>query len=441
MTSSDPFPRIDGRLTCGPFGLDEVAERFGTPVYVYDAGRIEERYRAFEHAFAGTDLLVAYSIKANGNLALLQRLGALGSGADIVSLGELRRATLAGIPGERIVFAGVGKSREEMVAGLDAGIYSFHVESDGELRLLAKVAAELGVRAPFGLRVNLDISSPTPHEYTRTGHAASKFGIPVDETVELYRWAAGRPELHIRGIDIHIGSQIVEVEPYARALEGILELVRRLESDGIRLEYLDLGGGFGVGYDSEPGMRLEALAKVIVPAVTRSGLRLVLEPGRSIVADAGVLLTRVHYVKRSGAKTFVVSDGGMTELLRPSHYGGHHVIEPVHLAEGDGAGGGPTETVDVVGPICESGDFLARDRVIPRAEPGDLLAVRMVGAYGFAMASNYNSRRRPPEVMIEDGEMHLVRARETLDDLVRGETIPARSARRPAESGGERGKA
>lgn len=421
MAEAASFPRVGDRLSCGPFGLDELADRFGTPLYVYDMAWIEGRYRAFRDAFAGGDLLVAYSVKANGNLALLNRLAALGSGADIVSLGELHRALQAGIPPERIVFAGVGKTREEMEAGLRAGIYAFNVESAGELRRLKDVASELGIRAPLGLRVNPDIASPTPHEYTATGHAASKFGIPIGETMALYRWAAAQPELLVRGIDVHIGSQIVDIEPYRRSLAEVLSLVAELRAEGIGIEYVDLGGGFGVGYDGEPGMSLAELGAVVVPAVEEAGVRLVLEPGRSIVAAGGILVTRVHYVKTNGGKTFVITDGGMTELLRPSHYGGYHAIEPV-VHEEDA----PETRVDVVGPICESGDFLARDRLLPRVRPGDLLAVRMAGAYGFAMASNYNARRRPPEVMVENGTAHLVRTRETMEDLVRGESIPDR---------------
>ncbi len=415
-----PLVRSGGVLCCGPFALDDIAARFGTPLYLYDAALLDHRYRTFESAFPGTRLLVAYSVKANGNLALLNRLARLGSGADIVSGGELVRALMAGIPGDRIVFAGAGKSEEELSAGLDAGIYGFNVESRQELRLLERIAAERGGQARIALRVNLDITSPTPHEYTRTGHAGTKFGIPAREVMDLYRWAASRPALLVSGIAVHIGSQILDSEPYERAAREIFALERALSDDGISLEYVDLGGGFGVAYGDESEIDLARLAAAILPSVAERGLRLVLEPGRFIVGQAGTLIVRVLYVKRSGPKTFVITDGGMTELLRPSHYDGYHHIESVRVRPG-------TSVVvsDVVGPVCEDGDFLARNRPIELPSVGDLMAVRTTGAYGFSMASNYNSRLRPAEVMVADGRLLLIRERETFADLVRGERIPS----------------
>jgi len=413
-----PFPRIDGQLRCGPFGIPELAARFGTPFYLYDFDFIRRRIRAFQEAFSGTDLLLAYSVKANGNLAILNRVGALGVGADIVSGGELFRALKAGIKPGKIVFAGVGKTEEELKAGLDNRIYSFNVETTGELHRLEELARGREGRAPFGIRVNPDIHSPTPHEYTRTGHAESKFGVPIPVAVGLYRWAATRPHLQIKGIDVHIGSQIVEPGPYKRALRAILEIVHLLKKEGIHLEYLDLGGGFGVPYTGDE-MDIGSLAETILPLVKGSGLKLVLEPGRSVVGEAGALVTRVLAVKVTGAKTFVITDAGMTELIRPSHYGGVHPIWPVEEREGR-----EVKTVDVVGPICETGDFLARDRELLLPKRGELLAVGIAGAYGFSMASNYNARPRPPEVMVDSGEVHLIRERESYEDLVRGESIP-----------------
>lgn len=420
-----PFPREEGELRCGDHPLSELADEFGTPLYVYDAQYLEDRYRAFTGAFDSVDLLVAYSVKANGNLALLTRLGGLGAGADIVSGGELFRARKAGIPPERIVFSGVGKIRDEMEFGLREGIYAFNVESTEELFLLEEVARSHGVAAPVGIRVNPDILADTPHEYTRTGHKRSKFGVPPDTALDLYRWAADRPHVHLRGIDVHIGSQIVEVEPYLEALDTVLGMVRLLEDDGVSLAYVDLGGGFGVGYQGEPGLPLEAMAGKILLRLRarmeggRPPLRLLLEPGRAVVGEPGMLLTRVLFRKEAGGKTFVIADGGMTELLRPSHYDGWHRVLPVHLR-----GEALSRRVDLVGPICESGDFLARDREIPLPEPGDLLAVGTAGAYGFSMASNYNARRRPAEVLVEGDQVHLVRRREELADLIRGEEIP-----------------
>ncbi len=421
----ESFPRIQGELRAGVDGtvsLEALAAEHGTPLYVYSADAIEARVRAYQEAFGGeggVDFLLAYSVKANGNLAVLNRIGAMGAGADIVSGGELARALAAGIPANRIVFAGVGKTDDEMRAALEAGILAFHVESRGELEALDRVATELGVRAPVGLRVNPDIHTNTPHEYTRTGHAATKFGIAVEQAKALYRWAAGRQSIRLRGVDVHIGSQIDEVEPYRAALDTVLAVVDELGAEGLRLEYVDLGGGFGVGYDGGPGLTPDEVAAAVVPALRNRGLRLLLEPGRSIAGEAGVLLTRVLYVKEAGGKTFAITDAGMTELLRPSHYGGWHRIEPVRIRAG-----AQVAPVEIVGPVCETGDFLARDREMPVPEPGELLAVATTGAYGFTMASNYNARPRPAEVLVERGTAHLVRRRETLEELFRGETIP-----------------
>ncbi|MBI4541052.1 MAG: diaminopimelate decarboxylase [Gemmatimonadetes bacterium] len=405
-----------GELCCGGLTLRELADRFGTPLYVYNGPAIDERYLAFERAFASVDRLVAYSVKANANLAVLRRLAALGSGADIVSRGELHRALLAGIEPRKIVFAGVGKTEAEMRAALEAGIYSFNVESAGELDALSRVAAALGVEACFALRVNPDIVSPTPHAYTRTGHLETKFGIPVGETLELYRWARGVVGLRAAGIDVHIGSQIADPEPYARAVSRVLELVGELRGSGIELEYVDMGGGFAIRYGGGEAMDLVSLAQAVAPRVAGTGLKLVVEPGRYLVGEAGMLITRVLYVKRTDRKTFVVTDAGMSELLRPSHYGGYHEIELV-MEQRDRS----VETVDVVGPVCETGDFLALDRPLPVPQPGELLAVRQAGAYGFTMTMNYNGRLRPAEVLVEDARACVVRRRETLDDLVRGE--------------------
>jgi diaminopimelate decarboxylase len=414
-----PFPRVDGELRAGGFGVSELAERFGTPLYVYDLEQIEVRYRAFDAAFAELDHLIAYSVKANGNLAILNRLGRLGAGADIVSLGELYRALRAGIPPEKIVFAGVGKTEAEMQEALDAGIHVFNVESRGELERLDAVASARRKVAPFAVRVNPDIVSPTFHEYTATGHADAKFGVAVDETYELYEWARGRPWLKAKGIDVHIGSQILDPGPYFEALSRVIGMVPRLRAAGDALEFVDIGGGYGVPYNEEPRMIMEDLAHALLPLLRSTGLRLILEPGRFIVGEAGMLLTRVEYVKRLGQKTFVIVDGAMSDLIRPSHYDAFHVIERAVAHEPR-----PVETVDVVGPICESGDFLALDRAIEVPEPGELLGVRTAGAYGFTMSSNYNARRRAAEVLVDGEQVHLVRRRETLEDLVRGENIP-----------------
>lgn len=413
---SGPFPRVEGTLRCGGIAAEELAGRFGTPLYIYDLAWIRRRVELFRSAFSGIDHLVAYSVKANGNLTLLRALRDLGCGADITSGGELYRARRAGISADRIVFAGVGKTEREIGYALEEGILAFNVESASELQRIERIAAERGVVARFGVRVNPDVLADTPHHYTRTGHAESKFGVPWEDASGLYRWARKRAHLEAVGIDVHIGSQIVEPEPYVRSVDRVLELVAELGDEGVALDFLDIGGGFGISYDDRPGMDVAALAADVVPRVKERGLRLILEPGRALVGEAGVLLTRVQYVKRTGTKTFVIIDGGMSELIRPSHYGGFHGIELVPDPTGR-----EVAEVDVVGPICETGDFLALDREIPMPVEGDLLAVRTAGAYGFAMASNYNGRLRPAEVLVDGPDARLVRRRETFEDLIRGE--------------------
>ena len=417
MAVTQPFPRIDGELWAGERRVADLVAEFGSPLYIYDVGVMETAYRRIEAAFAGVDLLLAYSVKANSNLEILRRLRALGAGADIVSQGELHRCLAAGFSGKDLVFAGVGKTEAEMEAALDVEILAFNVESAEELEALGQVAARVGKPAPVALRVNPDIVADTPHEYTRTGHGATKFGIPVDRVLDLYRWAADQPTLEIRGIDVHIGSQILESAPYERALNEVLNLAEQVRAEGIDLHFLDLGGGFGVGYEDDDGLSVEDLAAMVLPRVAETGLRLILEPGRFIIGEAGILVTEVLYVKHSGPKTFVITDCGMTDLIRPSHYQGFHRIEPVVSREG-----AAHEVVDVVGPICETGDFLARDRMLPMPAHHDLLAVHTVGAYGFVMASNYNARPRPAEVVVDGAEVTLARRRESFDDLLRGET-------------------
>lgn len=425
---ADPFPRIDGELVCDGIPLREIAAGRETPFYLYSGSGLQERYRRFDAAFAAVDHLVAVSVKANGNPVVLNRLAALGAGADIVSAGELELALMAGIPAGKVVFAGAGKTEAEMRRALEAGIGAFNVENPGELRLLDDVASSMERRAPFALRLNPDIVSPTPFEYTRTGHLETKFGIPLGEGLDLYRWAAARPSLRPVGVDVHIGSQIVDPGPYREALDAVLGVVEACREDGVELGYVDVGGGYGVAYGDRDGgeeaapaeMDLRALARALAPPVREAGLRLVLEPGRWILGEPGVLLTRVLYVKRTPKKTFVITDAGMTELLRPSHYGGHHRVDPVVERRGR-----ERETVDVVGPICETGDFLARDRTLALPEPGELLALRTAGAYGWAMAMNYNGRLRPAELLVEGGSVREIRRRERVEELVSGVDMDA----------------
>lgn len=413
---SDPFHYVEGRLHCEAVPAESLAAEFGTPLYVYSRSLIEERYGEFAGAFAALDPLIAYSVKANGNLSVLRILAELGSGADIVSGGELYRALTAGVPADRILFSGVGKTRSEMAQALEAGIFSFNVESAGELRSLSEVASSAGRTARVALRVNPDVEAATPHHYTRTGHGTTKFGVPYAEALGLYRSGLGLPGIAMRGIAVHIGSQILDPSPYAAALSRVLELVDALEREGTALEFIDAGGGFGVTYDGEEGPTASGFARSIIAELAGRGLRVVLEPGRFIVAPAGVLLARVLYVKRMGGKTFVVTDAGMNDLLRPSHYSSYHRIDPVTRHPGREA-----IAADVVGPVCESGDFLALDRVIERLEPDELVAIGTVGAYGFSMASTYNSRPRPAEVIVDGDRVDLVRRRETYRDLIEPE--------------------
>jgi diaminopimelate decarboxylase len=413
---SDAFGYVDDKLHCEAVSVEHLVAEYGTPLYVYSQSAILSRYRAFDEAFAPLPRLIAYSVKANGNLSVLRLLAEAGAGADIVSGGELHRALLAGMPADRIVFSGVGKTINEMAAALRAEILAFNVESEGELRALSDLALTMGVRAPVALRVNPDIESPTPHVYTRTGGKATKFGIPYEQAHALYRLAATLPGCRVRGIDVHIGSQILDVEPYRASLRRILDLVDALRADGIELEFLDLGGGFGISYDEAASPSADVFADALLPDLRSAGLRLLLEPGRFIVGPAGALLARILYIKEMGGKTFVITDAGMNDLLRPSHYASYHRLDAAELHRDR-----EPARVDVVGPICESGDFLALDRLMPRPRPGELLAVGTAGAYGFSMASTYNARPRPAEVLVDGEEHRLIRARETYDDLVRGE--------------------
>ncbi len=403
-------------LHCGGLTLEALAQQYDTPLYVYNGDHVRRRFRAVRDAFAPLDLLIAYSVKANPNLEVLRLLAREGAGADIVSGGELYRTLLAGIDPNHVVFAGVGKTRDEMRYALKQGIMAFHIESAQELVALGEVAVECGVTAPVAVRVNPDVDSPT-HEFTRTGHASAKFGVSPDEAVELYAQVLGHPGLEPVGVDVHIGSQIRDPAPFLAALDVVLDVADRVRRGlGVRLRYVDLGGGFGIADGEAGALDLQALARGVALRFEGRPVTLVLEPGRFLVGDAGALLTRVLYLKRSGGKTFVITDAGMTELLRPSHYGGVHAISLVR--DGDR---GAVERVDVVGPVCEQGDFLARDRRLPVPPPGALICVRQAGAYGFTMASNYNSRPRPAEVLVRDGRATLARRREQYRDLIRGE--------------------
>ncbi len=404
-----------GVLGFDPALLDAIATRVGTPAYVYGANLIRAQFHALDDALQGIPHRICYSVKANGNLAVLRVLQQIGAGADIVSVGELRRAHAAGFASDQIVFSGVGKTSAELEEAIRARIGFLNIESTSELDAVIGAAQRTGLRCRVGIRVNPDVAAET-HPYTKTGEKTAKFGVPFDDVVNVARRIATEPALELRGLAMHLGSQLTDVEPYHRGTVKLLELVAAIRASGIgTLEALDVGGGLGVRYFDERAPSPKAFAEAVVPPIRAAGLQLLCEPGRYIVANAGLLLTRVLYRKHSGGKEFVIVDAGMTDFVRPSHYSAHHDIVPLK-------DGGRTErVVNIVGPICESGDFLALDRKLPVVEPGELLAVLGTGAYGFVMSSTYNQRPRPPEVLVDGDRYFVARARETLDDLMRGE--------------------
>jgi len=398
-----------------PALLTAIAGRVGTPTYLYGANLIRAQYHALDDALKGITHRICYSVKANGNLAVLRVLQRVGAGADIVSQGELRRVLAAGFSPDTVVFSGVGKTEGEIEAALGAEIGFLNVESTSELDVVSAVARRLGKRANLGIRVNPDVATQT-HPYTKTGDRTAKFGVPFDDVVNLARRIAAEPALRLRGLAMHVGSQLTDVGPYHRGTVKLLELVAAIRASGVAtLEALDVGGGLGVRYHDEAAPTPAAFAASVAPPIRAAGLKLLCEPGRFLVANAGLLLTRVLYRKRAGGKEFVIVDAGMSDFVRPSHYNAHHDIVPVV------ADGRPQRLVNVVGPICESGDFLALDRKLPLPEPGELLAVLGTGAYGFVMSSTYNQRPRPPEIMVEGDKYFVARPRETQDDLLRGE--------------------
>jgi len=408
------FQRQDGVLACDGVSLDEAAARFGTPLYVYSKAALVAAYGAYDRAFAAVPHRICYALKANGSGALLRILAGLGAGADIVSGFELQAALRAGFPPERIVFSGVGKTEDEIAIGLDAGIGEFNAESEAELRLISAAASARGRTIGVTLRVNPDID-PKSHAYISTGLRQNKFGVDIALAPEILGRARSLPGLVIEGVQCHIGSQITDLEPMQQAVRDLAALSRRLLAEGFPLGTIDIGGGLGVDYEGGGALDPAALAGRVLPLLEGLPLTVLVEPGRSIVGAAGALLTRVLYIKENRGKQFVIVDAGMNDLLRPALYSAFHRVEPVS------ARGGVTRRVDVVGPVCETGDFLARDRNLELAPPGDLLAVRDTGAYGFVMASNYNMRPRAAEALVEDGAVRLIRRRETFDDLIRTE--------------------
>jgi len=409
------FSYRNGTLCAENVSLAEIARQYGTPAFVYSRAAIELGYREFSDACSGRDVLICYSVKANSNLAVLNLLARLGSGFDIVSGGELARVLAAGGSAAKTVFSGVGKTEAELRAALAAGVLCFNVESEGELDRLASIATSMGKTAPVSLRVNPDVD-PRTHPYIATGLRESKFGIAYDAAVPLYRKAVKLPNIEVMGIDVHIGSQITDVEPFVAALEKVLEFVDLLDATGVHLEHLDLGGGLGIRYhDEEPPELKDYLGRLFQRLGNRK-IRVLFEPGRSLVGNTGVLLTRIEYLKHGAAKNFAVVDAGMNDLIRPSLYDAWHEVLPVTRREA------PARRYDIVGPVCESADFLAKERTLAVAV-GDLLAIMSAGAYGMAMSSNYNSRPRPPEVMVDGAKPWLVRERERIESLFASERL------------------
>jgi diaminopimelate decarboxylase len=411
------FARVDGRLVCEGVPLSTVARAVGTPTYVYSANAVREQYARLSAALDGVPFRIHYSLKANSNLALLRLLRSLGAAADVVSGGELFRARRAGFEPHDIIFGGVGKTEREIADGIDAGVLLLNVESEDELRMVDRLGRERGVVVPVAIRVNPEITVETPHSYIRTGEKGHKFGVPYDEVRDVARVAASLPNVALRGLDMHVGSQLSRLDAYRHGIERVLELLSQLRSDGAKdLRYLDIGGGLAVTYDAEEPTDLERFAQIVVPAVRSTGLQLIVEPGRFMVGNAGVLISRVLYRKRSGGKKLLVVDAGMTDLLRPSHYNAYHRIEALEAVGG-------RSRVDVVGPVCESGDFLALDRELEDVRAGDLMAIHSAGAYGYVMSSNYNTRGRPAEVLVDGDRFALVTQRESYEHLVTTELL------------------
>ena len=412
----DYFNYRDGVLHAEDIDLTQIADQFGTPCYVYSRATLERHWHVFDDALAGHPHLICYAVKANSSLAVLQVMAQMGSGFDVVSGGELQRVLAAGGDAARTIFSGVGKTADEMRLALDTGIRCFNVESESELERLDAIAAETGHIAPVSLRVNPDVDART-HPYISTGLRDNKFGIDVDTALDTYQRAAELQHIKVTGIDCHIGSQLTDAAPFIDALDRVLELIDRLTDKGIQLQHIDMGGGLGIRYAAtdkppQPG----AYARALLDKLSGSSLELQLEPGRAIAGSAGILLTRVEYLKHTAHRNFAIVDAAMNDLQRPALYDAWHEIVPVQPH------GGSNVLYDIVGPICETGDFLGKSRLLALNE-SDLLAVRSTGAYGFTMSSNYNSRPRAAEIMVDGNHAHVIRERETLDDLLRGEHL------------------
>lgn len=412
----DNFEYLNGRLCAEEVPVQRIAEEFGTPTYIYSRDALERAYLAYAQALEGRDSLVCYAVKANSNIAVLNVLARLGAGFDIVSVGELERVIKAGGDPAKVVFSGVAKREDEIRRALELGIHCFNVESEAELDRVNQVAAQLDKIAPISLRVNPDVDAGT-HPYISTGLKDNKFGVAIEDAARIYAYADSLSHLDVQGVDCHIGSQLTEVEPFLDALDRLLLLIDNLAEQGITIQHLDLGGGLGVCYTDEKPPAPQEYISAVIERLGERPLKLIFEPGRSIAANAGIMITQVEFLKCTGHKNFAIIDGAMNDLIRPALYSAYMEIIPVQIREE-----GEARPYDLVGPVCESGDFLGKDRAL-NIEAGDLLAVCSAGAYGFGMSSNYNTRNRAAEVMVDDNQAHLIRKRETIVDQLRGEAV------------------
>jgi len=418
------FSYVGESFYCENVNLEKIAQKFGTPTYVYSYKTLTDHYLKLDRAFDYIHHTICYSIKANSNIAICKLLANQGCGADVVSGGELYRAIKAGVKPDKIVYAGVGKTEDEIKFAILSNILLFNSESQAELELINKIAGELNKRPKIGLRINPDVDAKT-HKYITTGKKENKFGIPFNEAFKIYKTASRYKNLEFRGIHIHIGSQITSIQPYVAAIKKTVDFINKLKCDGIKIDYFNIGGGLGIIYDKESPAKASEFATSLKPLLKELNCSLILEPGRFITGNAGVLLTKVLFVKKSISKKFIIVDAAMNDLIRPSLYNAYHKILPLQKSNGKRS----SEIVDVVGPVCESGDFFARDRRLPFVESNNVLAILSAGAYGFSMSSNYNSRPRTAEVLVKNDRCYLIRKRETYQDLIRNEKIPAKLGR------------
>lgn len=410
------FNYQDGQLFAEEVSVASLAKQFGTPCFIYSKAAIEEQYKAYEKAFNGHPSLICYAVKANSNLAVLNVLSKLGAGFDIVSGGELDRVLAAGGDPQKVIFSGLGKTKDEIISGLEAKIHCFNIESEAELHRINEVAKTQNQVAPISIRVNPDVDAET-HPYISTGLKENKFGVPIASALSLYKQAADMTGIHIIGIDAHIGSQLTSIKPFLNSIDCLFVLLDQLKTEGINLSHVDIGGGLGIKYDQEEPPEPSDLINSVREKFADRNLKIVIEPGRSIAANAGIFVTRIEYLKSNNTKSFAIVDGAMNDLIRPALYSAWQDIIPVKRSTNT-----ELKRYDIVGPICESADFLGKDRQLD-VKSGDLLAVRSAGAYGFVMSSNYNSRPRAPELMVEGYNTHLVRDRETVSDLYRNEHL------------------